>query len=278
MTHPPESAPAAPGGARRPDRTGRERSVPHTESPAEILAGELALSISEGRGLLPAPKDIAARYRVRLSVAVAALDRLERAGISSRQPDGGAVAVGGPSPVLDVTAAAAMCRHLAPLLVGDRAVALAELRRRLLFAGRRALREPLTSRDDALAVGAREILQLGRDIRRAEAERPQDPARPAQPPYGQAGTATQPRHDKNAPVTAGQAGSGQPSGFARLDDPALLVGRAVIRDELQRTPPGTLHAGLTALYDLATQELSARQAAWRPAVPREPEEEHGRDL
>jgi hypothetical protein len=52
--------------------------------------------------------------------------------------------------------------------------------------------------------------------------------------------------------------------FTTLDDSALLGSRAEMRAELDRLPsasPG--HAALTALYDLSTEEVTARaRKAW----------------
>jgi hypothetical protein len=54
------------------------------------------------------------------------------------------------------------------------------------------------------------------------------------------------------------------SGFAALDDSALLTWRAKVRAELERLPPHSPgHAELAARYDLSTQEIDDRaRRAW----------------
>jgi hypothetical protein len=54
------------------------------------------------------------------------------------------------------------------------------------------------------------------------------------------------------------------SGFAALDDSALLTWRAEVRAELERLPPHSPgHAELAARYDRSTQEIDDRaRRAW----------------
>jgi DNA-binding transcriptional MocR family regulator len=90
-------------------------------TPAERIAGDLALAIHQGliRGgeRLPSQTQLMDSYKVAMGTAAAALAKLSAAGLSRGEPGRGTFAVdldrARPLPVLDVMAAASLCRHVA---------------------------------------------------------------------------------------------------------------------------------------------------------------------
>src|SRR5262249_18397179 len=65
----------------------------------------------------------------------------------------------------------------------------------------------------------------------------------------------------------GEAMDDGSEGFTRLDDSALLTGRAQARAALERLPPASPdHAALSALYDQSTEVVNDRaRRAWSSA-------------
>jgi DNA-binding transcriptional MocR family regulator len=90
-------------------------------SPAERIAGDLALAIHQGliRGgeRLPSQTQLMAAYKVAMGTAAAALTKLSAAGLSRGESGRGTFAVhldgARPLPVLEVMAAASLCRQVA---------------------------------------------------------------------------------------------------------------------------------------------------------------------
>jgi hypothetical protein len=143
--------------------------VNNTESPAERVAGTLALDIYEGRikpgTTAPAPDELMSAFAVLRPTAIAALTRLERAGLLRGDQSGTMYVLTDSSPGLAVTAAAAMCRRLAAQAgsasdMRQHIADLGELREAFLSAARRAMRDGITEQDPAVAA-AREVLVRG---------------------------------------------------------------------------------------------------------------------
>ena len=92
-----------------------------TETPAERIAGDLALAIHQRLirpgERLPSQSKLMASYGVAMGTASAALGKLAAAGLIRTVPGAGTYAVRpnpfDPNPVLDVLAAASLCRTLA---------------------------------------------------------------------------------------------------------------------------------------------------------------------
>ena len=145
-----------------------------TETPAELIAGDVALAIRQGHiepgEPLPSPERLAASYDELRATAEGALIRLSRAGVIGGDASQGTFVApeltGVASQALDVMAAPAMCRWLAAAPAGGRGLyddpeALQAARERFLAADRRALRGELTERDAGLVAAARKILRAG---------------------------------------------------------------------------------------------------------------------
>ena len=141
----------------------------NTESPAERVAGTLALGIYEGRikpgTPAPAPDELMSAFAVLRPTAIAALTRLERAGLLRGDQSGAMYVLTDSSPGLAVTAAAAMCSRLAAQAgsvsgMRQHIADLGELQEKFLSAARRAMRDGITEQDPAVAA-AREVLMHG---------------------------------------------------------------------------------------------------------------------
>ena len=190
-----------------------------TETAAERLAGQIALDIRQGRiapgGPLPAAGVLARDHRARPADVEQALARLTLAGLSVPRPDG-TLAAAPPGPLLDITAAAAMCRRLTaagpvPGRPGAQA-ALEELGARFADAARQAMRTGGLGGHEPLLRAAREIL-AGGPRRLAPAASPATLAWPATPAAGIAAAARRPgRH----PAPAAPAARPAASAAARL--------------------------------------------------------------
>jgi DNA-binding FadR family transcriptional regulator len=145
--------------------------VPATETPAERVAGNLALNIYEGRikpdTPVPSPDELMSSFGVLRPTAIAALTRLERAGLLRGDQSGVMYAVTGSSPALAVTAAAAMCSRPAAQAgsAGDgrqHTAALDVLRENFLSAARRAMRGSITEQDHAVVAARKVLVRAGR--------------------------------------------------------------------------------------------------------------------
>ncbi|MFH8813039.1 GntR family transcriptional regulator [Streptomyces hygroscopicus] len=98
-----------------------------TETSAEQIAGDLALAIHQGSirdgEKLPSQSKLMESYGVAMGTAASALAKLAAAGLIRTEPGRGTFATSrpnpfDPNPVLDVMAAAQMCRSLASLSFG----------------------------------------------------------------------------------------------------------------------------------------------------------------
>ncbi|MER7666433.1 GntR family transcriptional regulator [Streptomyces sp. NPDC096193] len=96
------------------------------ENPAERIAGDLALAIHQGliRGgeRMPSQKELMAAYGVAMGTAAAALAKVRAAGLSRSETGRGTYAVDAnsalPRPVMEVMAAASLCRQLSATSFG----------------------------------------------------------------------------------------------------------------------------------------------------------------
>lgn len=93
--------------------------------PAETIAADLALAIHQGSiqpgAQLPSQSHLAKAYGVAMGTAASAMSKLQTAGLVTTVPGAGTYATirrTGPSPVLDILAAASMCRALASITFG----------------------------------------------------------------------------------------------------------------------------------------------------------------
>ena len=145
-----------------------------TETPAERIAGDIALAIHQGEirpgGPLPPAERLMASYDVPRATVTAALDKLSRAKVIGGDAGQGAFAApeltGMTRQVLDIMAAPAMCRCLAAMPGGGLGPfaapdILQSASERFLAAARLMLRDGLTERDAALGMAARSILKVG---------------------------------------------------------------------------------------------------------------------
>lgn len=101
--------------------------MPSSETPAERIAGDLALAIHRGLirpgGKLPPQSKLMASYGVATATASSALGKLAAAGLTYSVPGSGTFAkrtevLFAPNPILDVLAASALCRNLAAVTFG----------------------------------------------------------------------------------------------------------------------------------------------------------------
>ena len=189
-----------------------------TETAAERLAGQIALDIRQGRiapgGPLPAAGVLARDHRARPADVEQALVRLAVAGLAVPGPDG-TLAAAPPGPLLDITAAAAMCRRLTaagpvPGRPGAQA-ALEELGARFADAARQAMRTGGLGGHEPLLRAAREILADGpsRPGPAGAAASPATLAWPAAPAAGIAAAARRPPGRRRAPAAPAAAGPPQ---------------------------------------------------------------------
>jgi hypothetical protein len=147
-----------------------------TETPAEQIAGDIALAIYQGDigpgRPLPSRERLMSSYDVPPPTVERALQRLFMAGISTY--DGGALVASGPAgdDMVAVMAAAAMCRRLAVAASGPGPIADPEVlhaaSEQFLAAARRGLPSGRLADDDVRLAGpARELLQAGHDLARS---------------------------------------------------------------------------------------------------------------